>query len=199
LFLEERMVRSRVSRKVCAQIAGGALALVVGLGFAGSALAVNTVSTTVVGGTRTASIADAFLGPIPYSHSDVTASGTMVLTADDSSGTNAGWNVTVLASNFVYAGSYGGVAIPASNFTLTSAAAPSHNAGQGISPAQGPKVPGTLTPPVSLDAAHKVLHSNANHGRGNYSQNLGVSLVVPGDSVEGSYTSTLTVTIAAAP
>ena len=193
------MVRPRFSRKVSPHVVGGALALVVGLGFASSTLAVNTVSTTVVGGTRTASIADAFLGPVPYSHVDTPRSGSLLLTADDSSGTNAGWNVTVLAGAFNYTGTFGGVAIPAANFTLTSAAAPGHSTGQGVSPAQGPKVPDTLLPPTTLDTPRKVLHSNPNHGRGTYTQALGVTLVVPADSVEGNYTSLLTVTIAAAP
>jgi hypothetical protein len=193
------MVRPRFSRKVSAHVIGGALALVVGLGFAGSALAVNTVSTSVVGGTRTASIADSVLGAVPYSHFDTARSGLLVLSADDSSGTNAGWNVTVLAGNFAYSGSYVGIAIPNSNFTLDTAADPIRFAGQGVSPAQGPKVPSTLTPPQTLDAPRKVVQANAGHGKGSYTQNLGVTLVVPGDSVEGTYTSTLTVTISAAP
>jgi hypothetical protein len=189
---------SDVARHRWEKVAGGLMALVVGLGFASGALAANTVRTTVTGGTRTASIADLVLPATTYSHSDQTKTGTMTLTADDSSGTNAGWNVTVLASNFVYAGSYSGTDIPAANFGLTAAAAPARTAGQGVSPTQGPKVP-TTSPVGTLDTARKVVQANANHGKGTYTQALDVSLLVPADSVEGTYTSTLTVTITAGP
>ncbi len=174
------------------------MALVVGLGLASGALASNSVSTSVTGGTRTASIEDLSLGAVNYAHIDQTKTGTMSLTADDSSGTNAGWNVTVVASNFAYTGTYGGVSIPASNFALTSAAAPIKVVGQGVSESNGPMVPST-SPVGTLDSARKVVQANANHGKGTYTQALGVSLIVPEDSVEGTYTSTLTVTITFGP
>jgi hypothetical protein len=192
------MVRSRISRRLCGQIAGGLMALVVGLGFAGGALAGNTVSTTVTGGTLSASIADLALPSVAYSHTDVTKTGIMTLTADDSSGTNAGWNVQVIASNFVYSGAYGGTNIPNTNFALTSAAAPIKLQGQGVSTSNGPMVP-SASPLGTLNVARKVVQADVNHGKGEYSQALGVSLLVPADSVAGTYTSTLTVTITAGP
>lgn len=192
------MIRGRISRRLGGQLASGALALVIGIGFAGGTLADNKVTTTVLGGTRTASVKDLDLGTVTYSHSDVTKTGTMALTADDSSGTNAGWNVQVVASDFVYGGSYSGDDITADNFALTSAADPVRVAGQGVSPAQGPKVPAT-SPVGTLDTARKVVQANAKFGKGTYSQDLGVSLNVPADSVVGTYTSTLTVTIVAGP
>jgi hypothetical protein len=55
------------------------------------------------------------------------------------------------------------------------------------------------SPVGTLDTARKVLQANAGHGKGNYSQALDVSLIVPADSVAGTYTGTLTVTITAGP
>jgi hypothetical protein len=173
-------------------------ALTLSLGVAATTLADNTVTTTVVGGIRSASTADLNLGSFGYSHVDQTRTGTMNLTADDSSGTNLGWNVTIVSSNFVYSGPYVGSDIPAANFALTSAADPVKVVGQGVSTSNGPKVP-TTSPVGTLDTARKVVQANSGHGKGTYSQALGVSLVVPADSIAGTYTGTLTVTINAGP
>jgi hypothetical protein len=173
-------------------------ALTLSLGVAATTLADNTVTTTVVGGIRSASTADLNLGSFSYSHFDQTRTGTMNLTADDSSGTNLGWNVTIVSSNFVYSGPYVGSDIPAANFALTSSADPVKVVGQGVSTSNGPKVP-TTSPVGTLDTARKVVQANPGHGKGTYSQALGVSLVVPADSIAGTYTGTLTVTINAGP
>jgi hypothetical protein len=193
------MLRSRISRRLCGHVAGGLMALVVGLGFAGGALAANTVSTTVVvNGTLTASIADLTMGSVAYAHTDVAKTGTMALTADDSSGSNAGWNVTVQASAFAYSGPYGGDAIPAKNFAITMANAPTEIAGQQIHPNRGPRVPLTNST-GTLDVARKVLQADEKGGKGTYGQDLAVTLTVPADSVVGTYTGTVFVTITAAP
>jgi hypothetical protein len=168
------------------------------LGVAAPALADNTVTTTVVGGIRSAWTIDLNLGSVNYSHEDQTMNGTMDLRADDSSGTNLGWNVTVVASDFDYAGPNGGVDIPAANFAITSADDGVKIKGQGVTPPHGPQVLAT-SPVGTLDVARKVIFADPNFGKGYYSQAIDVSLLVPGTSVAGSYTSTLTVTITAGP
>ena len=161
--------------------------------------AVNTVTQTINAGTRSASIADASLSAVSYSHSAQTSTGTLVLTADDSSGSGAGWNVTVQTSAFVYSGSFGGTNIPAANLSLTSASAATSTAGEAVDVVGGPKVPLTLIPPVALDTARKTIQAEITFGEGTYTQNLGVSLSIPAQSRVGTYTGTLTVTIAAGP
>ena len=163
------------------------------------ASAVNTVTQTVNAGTRTASVADASLGAVSYSHSAQSGTGTLILTADDSSGSGAGWNVTVQTSAFVYSGSFGGTNIPAANLSLTSASGATSTAGEAVDVVGGPKVPLTLIPPVALDTARKVLQAELTFGEGTYTQNLGVSLSIPAQSRVGTYTGTLTVTTAAGP
>ena len=169
--------------------------------FATSALvlpvaAANVITQTVTAGVRSASVADLTLGSLAYQHTAQTSSGSMVLTADDSTGSNLGWNVTILSSAFVHSG--GGASIPAANFSLTSAAAPTRNAGQAIDPTGGPKVP-IVSPVGTLDSARKTVQALVLFGNGNYSQTLGVSLSIPGQSAAGTYTGTLTTSIAAAP
>ncbi len=145
---------------------------------------------------RNASVADLVLGGISYSHSAQQNSGTLVLTASDDAAD--GWNVTILSSAFVYSGTNGGTNIPAANFALTSAAAPVATAGQAIDATGGPKVP-AVSPVGTLDTARKTIQAAAGFGQGTYTQALGVTLTIPAQSRAGTYTGTLTTTIAAGP
>jgi len=165
---------------------------------AAPAIAANTVTQVLTAGTRTASVADLSLGSAAYSHSAQTNTGSMTLTADDSSATGLGWNVTIQTSAFVYSGanSAGATNIPASDFSLTSAAAPTATAGQAVDAVFGPKVP-VVSPVGTLDSARKAVQATALYGKGTYTQALGVSLVIPAQSVAGTYTGTLTTTISA--
>lgn len=177
---------------------GLGLAAVLAGGSAMPALAADTVTITVNGGTRSASVADATLTAVNYSHSQQTQTGTLALTADDSTGTGAGWNVTIQSGAFVYSGANNGTSIPAANFSITTANAPTAIAGQAVDATNGPKVP-TTGATGTLDSARKVLQANAEYGLGTYTQNLDVSLTIPAQSRAGTYTATLTVTISAGP
>lgn len=188
------MIRRRTQRLAPGLMLAIAATMVIALPVA----AANQVTQAVAAGTRSASVANLTLGSMTTSHSDQTNAGTMALTADDSTGSNLGWNVTILSSAFVYTGANGGTDIPAVNFALSSAAAPSRTAGQTISTTGGPKVP-TISPVGTLDSARKTLQALATYGKGTYTQDLGVSLTIPADSAAGTYTGTLTTTISAAP
>jgi hypothetical protein len=172
------------------------------------ALADNSVSTEVTAGSLSASVATTTVGTsgqTAYSHSTHSVTGTLALTADDSTGSGSGWNVTIQSSNFVYSGSNGGTDISAANFTLVSVGAPSSTAGQAVDTSgtdQDPTGPqkGTLAGVSgTLNSARKVLRAGANYGQGTYTQNESVSLSIPGQSRAGTYTATLTVSIASAP
>lgn len=164
------------------------------------AIAADTITQTVTAGSRTASVANLALPSASYAHSAQTSTGTMTLTADDSTGSNLGWNVTIVSSAFVYSGSNSGSNIPAANFSLTSAAEPTATAGQAVDVlgVGGPKVP-TLSPVGTLDSARKTVQAMTMFGNGTYTQALGVSLSIPARSAAGTYTGTLTTTISAAP
>jgi hypothetical protein len=143
-----------------------------------------------------ASVANRTLGSVAYSHSAQASAGSMTLTVDDSAG--LGWDVTILTSAFVYSGANSGTAIPAANFSLTSAAAPTATAGQAVDGTGGPKVP-TVSPVGTLEVARKTVQADAAFGQGTYTQALGVSLAIPAQGRAGTYTGTLTTTITAAP
>ena len=176
-----------------------ALAAVLAATLAMPASAANTVTQTINAGTRTSSVADLTLGAVSYSHTAQASTGTMTLAADDSSGSGAGWNVTVLSSAFVYTGPNGGTNIPAANFAITAAAAATSTAGDAVDTGAGPKVPTGFTAPATLDSARKTLQADATYGEGTYTQGLDVSLSIPAQSRVGTYTGTLTVTISSGP
>ena len=188
------MHRIHTARTARAALVASIIAVSVALPVA----AVNEVTQVITAGARSASIADLALPNVAYSHSAQTSTGTMTLTADDSTGSNLGWNVTVQTSAFVYSGGNGGTDIPAANFSLTSASAATRTAGQAVSGIGGPSVP-LVSPVGSLDSARKVLQAQPTFGNGTYTQQLDVSLSIPAQSAAGTYTGTLTTTISAAP
>ncbi len=159
-------------------------------GVAATAFAADTVTQSVNAGTLTGTVADVTLTAVNYSHSDQTNAGTLTLTVDDSRGVGTGWNVTIQAGAFTD----GSNSIAASNFSVTSAGTPTATAGQAVDATNGPKVPATTTLPATLDTARKVIQANSGYGQGTYTQSLGVSLVIPGQTKAGTYTSTLTTT-----
>ncbi|MEA2607675.1 MAG: hypothetical protein QOI00_2432, partial [Chloroflexota bacterium] len=81
----------------------GATALLVTM-LAGPAAATDTVVLAITGNGLTASIADLTFTSVPYQNSAHDVTGTMTLTADDSTGSGAGWNVTVMSSAFTWVG-----------------------------------------------------------------------------------------------
>jgi hypothetical protein len=161
----------------------------------------DTVVQAITGSGLTASVADLILPSVAYQNAAHNVTGTMVLTADDSTGSGAGWNVTIQSSALVWVGTAnGGIDIPASKLALSSAAAPTSIAGQAVSVAlsTGPQVPPT-SPLGTLDTPRKVLVATAAYGAGTYTQSLGVTLTIPAQSRVGVYTGTLTTTITSAP
>jgi hypothetical protein len=192
------MPRNSVQRRLALGLGVGALLVAT---IAGPASAADSITQAITGSGLTASVADLTLASAAYQNAAHNVTGTMVLTADDSTGSGAGWNVTIESSAFTWVGTAnGGINIPASNFALTSAAAPAMIAGQAISVAlsTGPQVPPT-SPLGTLDTPRKTLVATAAYGAGTYTQALGVTLTIPAMSRVGIYTGTLTTTITSAP
>jgi hypothetical protein len=192
------MDRISAQRRIALGLAAGALLVATA---AGQAFAANGITQAITGSGLTASVADLALTSVAYQNGAHAVTGTMVLTTDDSSGSGAGWNVTIQSSAFMWVGTAnGGIDIPATAFALTSAAAPVMVSGQAVSVAlsTGPQVPPT-SPLGGLDVPRKVLVATAAYGAGTYTQALGVTLTIPAMSRVGVYTGTLTTTITSAP
>jgi hypothetical protein len=157
-----------------------------------------TPTSTATPGSRTASVADLTLPSIPYSNTAGQRSGIMSLTASDATSSGAGWHVTVQSSALVYSGGHGGADISPDHLAITQEAAPILTVGEPVDAIGGPKVPsggGSGT----LDQPRSVLDAVAGFGAGTYTQQLGVTLTIPGLSRAGTYTGTLTTTIFTGP
>lgn len=154
---------------------------------------------------------DALILPaVVTSHQPQTVTGRTVLTASDSSlytpplglepgvSEGEGWYVTLQASTFVYSGPNQGMNIPAGSLAIVSFEAPAAASGQPVDPVNGPMVP-VVSPAGPLDSARTVLHANSGYGAGTYTQGINMSLTIPADARAGTYTSTITTTIAAGP
>jgi X-Pro dipeptidyl-peptidase len=182
------------------------LAAAIALGAAMPALAdTSTVTQAVSAGILSASVANGTMSSVALSHINQPAGGTLTLTADDSTGSSAGWNVTVVGSApFVYTApvpnpGYTNADIPIANLSLVSAALPVVIAGQAVNAtiATGPEITGVTV--GTLGSARRVVQATAGYGSGSYSQVLNVSLDVPGNSRPGTYVGGLTTTISSAP
>ena len=162
---------------------------------------VSTASTTVTAGTRSANLANLTLGSAEsgttnYSQVDQTATGSAVLSVDDSTGSGAGWAVSTQGTDFVWSADGGAATsapnIAAAKFSVTSVGAVTTTAGTAWSAAPV-AVTGALDTPVTL------LSASANNGDGSYTMPVNVSLTIPGATRSGTYSATLTTTISNAP
>lgn len=185
------MVRVANGAGLKSVMAGALLAL--SLSVAG--LADEIIVQTLNAGTRTVSVTGPTLTAADYSHTSQNSNGFITLTVDDSSASNLGWNVTIQSSDLAYTGSFGGSSIPAASVLLGTPAAPEHESGQDIDETHGPLAGSGGT----LDAPRTVIYAQAGYGKGEYTQTLPVTLTIPGMTLAGTYTATLTVDITAGP
>jgi hypothetical protein len=145
----------------------------------------------------TASIANLTMAAATVSHVAQNKAGTLALSVTDTVG--LGWNVTVQSSSMRYSGAFGSTPandIPAANLSLGTPAAPAFVSGQAINGTNGPKAVGTGG---VLSAAIKVINANSGFGKGSYTQNVPLTVGIPANPRQGTYTATLTVTITVGP
>ena len=116
---------------------------------------------------------------------------TLQLTAGMASGCdNDGWKVTLVASNLV---ATGGGNISASNVRAVSIGTVTRVSGQNKLP-----LPGTVSN-TPLNTPVIVMQAMPSTGKGVYSESIGLALLIPGSSLPGTYTTTLTATISVGP
>lgn len=180
-------LRTRIA--TAATVSLFALSLVVGVS------AQNTVDQQITGGSGvlTAVFTAATLSPRPFSNSTQTSTGTLNLVVEDSRGTNAGWNVSVIAAAFLPVAPTTGPAIGTAGFTYVtphSAVIAVTGVTTGVSNAGATG---------SLVGAHVPLNAQIGSGTGDYIAPLNVALDIPAAQPIGTYRSILTVTIATGP
>jgi DNA-binding beta-propeller fold protein YncE len=168
----------------------------------------STAATTIVPGARTAALgaltwktdgeeeAKWSGSNLKFSHTSTNITGTAVLTVDDQSGSGAGWQISLQATEFVFTPVNGGagtaIAIANTALGVTTAGA--------ITAVHGEDDLDISTEDTqSLGESRTLLNANADQGEGKYTTPLTFTLAVPANTRSGTYTSTLTTTMAVSP
>lgn len=183
-------------------------ALTIGLGAAiTAAVAIpafadtTTTTATVQGGTLSESVA-ATPAPIPtvtLDGTDHTATFSFGIDANDPTGTGSGWNVQLTSSHFVNANPTP-QALSSSATTVTGINSATCKQGTCTAPTNSVSytsltVPAGATPP----AAVKIFDAAANTGMGDFTVTPAFQISIPANTYAGTYSSTLTLSIANGP
>lgn len=181
-------------RKSIVAIAAAALVL------AGSATATlaattdtNTATVTIIATTDVlaVTVSSASFGSHPYNLAPQTVTGNLKITAYDNRGTGAGWRVNLRASNFSSLSTVS--TIPVGNLSLiagTIAPVGTVFGLEGVTKSDASPVNATGT---------QVLRADLGAGMGTFELPMSASLLVPGGTLVGTYTSTVTVDIVSGP
>lgn len=152
-----------------------------------AATASRTVTVTAFVGRATTLAGDIAFAAVDASHSDQSPPGEGTSVAiNDASGTQAGWDVTIVASALTHTNNVD--TIDAANMSLTDVGP--------LAPADSNVTAGETG---SIGSARTLVSAAAGFGVGAYTQAFSLGLNVPGDSRSGAYSGTVTVTIAPPP
>lgn len=132
-------------------------------------------------------------GDLMFSHTTTDITGSVDLTVDDSSGSGAGWVVSLQASSFTWSAS--------DNSTATTAPDIASSAMQvtvGIVPTSD-NAPTKVSGAQAMGSSRTLLSAVANKGEGTYIVPLTIGVTIPANARAGTYTSTLTTTMSVSP
>ena len=140
------------------------------------------------------SIGNTSFGEITYSFTDsAPLPGQFSLTASDTRGTAAGWNVVFAATDFV--GAATDDSIPVGNLALAAGTVTTVAGNANTSaPHQG-----TFAVASASTAGQKIWNASPGYGDGVYTLAVPATLVVPGGTLVDTYTSIVTVSITSGP
>ena len=172
-----------------------------GLASAAGADAATTANPTVTGTVTAGALSVATTAAPAFSANlasgDSTPTYTLPLTAVDTTGTGAGWNLTVTSTQFTTGGATPHLlAANASTLTGATSACASGTCTNPTNAVTYPVVvPAGATPPTAV----KFFNAAANTGLGSFTVTPTVGVFVPATTFAGSYSSTLTVSIVSGP
>ncbi|MFZ1997006.1 MAG: WxL domain-containing protein [Solirubrobacteraceae bacterium] len=171
------------------------------LGWSQAASAATTANPTVTGTVTAGALSVATSAAPTFSANlaggDSTPTYTLPLTAVDTTGTGAGWNLTITSTQFTTGGGTPHtLAANASTMTgVTSACA----SGTCTNPTNAVTYPVSVPAAATAPTAVKFFNAAANTGLGSFTVTPTVGVFVPATSFAGSYSSTLTVSIVSGP
>ena len=183
----------RLARHLSIFLIGAAFAVLPASAFGASATATGTLSGSTL--SLSTSAAPSFSANLDSG--DSTPTYTVPLTIQDTRGTGAGWNATITSTQFTTGGGTPStLATNASTLTgVTSACATGTCTNPTNSVTYPIAVPAGSTPPTAV----KFFNAAANSGMGKFTNTPTIGVFVPQNSVAGTYTSTLTVSIVSGP
>jgi hypothetical protein len=165
---------------------------------AGAATTANpTVTGTVTAGALSVATSAAPTFSANLASGDSTPTYTLPLTAVDTTGSGAGWNLTITSTQFTTGGGTPHtLATNASTITgVTSACA----SGTCTNPTNAVTYPVSVPAGATAPTAVKLFNAAASTGLGSFTVTPTVGVFVPATSFAGSYSSTLTVAIVSGP
>jgi hypothetical protein len=139
---------------------------------------------------------------------DQTLTNTFVLTVEDSTGTGAGWNLTLSATNFTGSGDFNGSTTPtteslASSGTLsiTNVTVSCVSGSTCTNPTSTFTYPGSVavTTAASSPTPVKFYNANTGTGMGKFTVEPTLTIFIPANAYATTYSSTITLAIASAP
>jgi WxL domain surface cell wall-binding len=176
----------------CLALAGAAL-------FAPSAFAASaTVTGTITAGSLSMATSATPSFSVTLDGTDKTPTYTVPTTVTDTTGSGAGWNLTITSTQFTTGG--GTPKTLATNAsTITGVTNSCTGSGTCTSPTNGIGYPIGVPAASSPPAAVKYFNAAASSGAGEFTNTPTVQVAVPASSAAGSYTSTLTLAAVSGP
>jgi hypothetical protein len=158
-----------------------------------AAVSAATASATLTGGTLTITSAasDFSYGPATLTGDAFDLTSSFTVGVNDKTGSGAGWKLLATIGTLTDTSQNPNATIAASNHTLTGASASDTT---GAPPTNGVSYPMQIPGDGS-----KIFSANAGTGKGKATLAFATNLHVPADALAGSYSTTMTVTIASGP
>jgi len=128
---------------------------------------------------------------------DVTATYSVALATVDTRGTGVGWNETITSTQFTTGG--GSPQTLATNASTVTGVTSACSSGTCTNPTNAIAYPVAVPAAATAPAAVKFFNAAANSGLGKFTITPAVSVFVPQNTLAGTYTSTLTISIVSGP
>jgi hypothetical protein len=181
--------------------AAAAGAVLAAFGYCGTAGAATTANPTVTGTVSAGALSVATSAAPTFSANlasgDQTPTYTLPLTATDTTGTGAGWNLTITSTQFTTGG--GTPHTLATNASTVTGVTSSCASGTCTNPTNAVTYPVSIPAGATAPTAVKLFNAAANTGLGSFTVTPTVGVFVPASTFAGSYSSTLTVSIVSGP
>jgi WxL domain surface cell wall-binding len=163
-----------------------------------NALGANATATgTLSGSTLSLSTSAAPTFSANLDSGDSTPTYTVPLTIQDTRGTGAGWNATITSTQFTTGG--GTPSTLATNASTLTGVISACATGTCTNPTNSVTYPLAVPAGATAPTAVKFFNAAANTGMGKFTNTPTIAVFVPQNSVAGTYTSTLTISIVSGP